>query len=73
MLAAARLLYANSRSPGTKDAILGEALDPLNMMAVLGLYGFGAMTILLLFVCFAGGMARFFGRAQARSEEETTS
>jgi len=70
LLAIARLLYVSSQSLHTKDAILGEALDPLNMVAVLGLYGFGALTILLLFVCLIGGIFFLYSNAPSKSKEE---
>ena len=49
-----------NRTPVTKDDIIGEALDPLNMLAVLCLYGFGILTVILLLACvidrvFRGG------------------
>ena len=53
LLAVARLVYVHAKSLHSKDAVLGAALDPLNMGAVLGLYGFGVITALLICVCFA--------------------
>lgn len=49
-LAIVRMPYIHSKSLHTKDAHFGEALSPLNMVAMLGSLGFGALTILLLCV-----------------------
>ena len=61
-LCAGRLAYVHLHSVNSKDAILGEALDPLNLTAVLGLYGFGAVTGLLLLTCAVAGLVHLGSR-----------
>jgi len=72
IIAIARLLYVHSNSLHTKDEILGDALHPLNMLAILGLYGFGGLTIVLLCVCLIGGIISFYRSPTSKSVEEST-
>ena len=65
VLAFARISYVHVHSLHTKDAILGEALDPLNMLAVLGLYGFGAITAFLLCAWFLAAPLYFLRRRRS--------
>lgn len=58
MLALARIEYVRYYSNHTKDAVIGNALDPLNVIAVLCLYGFGILTVILLLACVIGRFYR---------------
>ncbi|MFM7180729.1 MAG: hypothetical protein ACKO2G_04605 [Verrucomicrobiales bacterium] len=68
-LCLARLAYVHSHSTHTKEAVVGEALDPLNIVAVFGLYGFGAATCLLLLTLIFAGSTYLFQRPR-RSRHE---
>ncbi len=47
-IAYARIAYVRHFHVHSKDAVLGEALDPMNIAATIGLFAFGALAVIFL-------------------------
>ena len=67
VLALSRLIYVRSQGPRTKDAIVGDALEPINMLSALALYGFGFLTAALLVACLVGYIIYLFGHRPSQT------
>lgn len=63
IVAYARLAYVRHYYIHSKDAVIGEALDPVNVIAVIGMYAFGGFAGLFL---IAALLVRLTHRSGAR-------
>lgn len=51
----------------TMDAIAGAALEPLNILSVLALYGFGFLTAVLLLACLGFYIIHLINRRRLKT------
>ena len=72
LIAFARIEYVRHYNVHSKEAALGEALDPINGLAMLSFFGFGFLTVVLLCACIVVAIIHFTSRrrlaAQAPSQ-----
>jgi hypothetical protein len=51
LIAYSRIAYVQHFKVHSKEAALGEALDPINGLAMLSFFGFSVLTVILLCSC----------------------
>lgn len=62
LIAYSRIAYVQHFKVHSKEAALGEALDPINGLAMLTFFGFGILTVILLCACLIFAVIHFRDR-----------
>jgi hypothetical protein len=64
LIAYSRIAYVQHFKVHSKEGALGEALDPINGLALLSFFGFGTLTVILLCACLICAVIHFWHRHQ---------